>query len=362
MMAEAVGAQQSRAEAGSASRRKASLAVLLGVFGSILISFVFAVGLIFLFSKQPGETLWYYFVGPFLDRFTFFNMLEASIPLMFSGLGMAIAFRSGVTNLGGEGQIFSGAIVAVIVGTAVPGLPGLLGIVLLLAAGAAAGSALAGVSGLLKMKFRISDLLTSYLVASGIVYVINYLILGPYRDPAKITIQSVSIPAAYTLARFVLPSYIHTGIFVALAAAVLVFVMMARTHFGYEMRVTGSNPQFARYAGIDVDRYTVYPMLASGGLIGLGGAMQIVGRYRSCFTDLTAGLGWNGIAVALIARSNPLGVIPAALFYAYLNAGARCAMINSDVTVELAQVISSIIFYLVTAEAAFAFIRRRLGP
>ncbi len=351
-----------RAAGRLSSHQKAGLSVLLGILGSIAVSFIIAVGLVFIFSKQPGTTLWYYFVGPFLDRFSFFNMLESSIPLMFSGLGMAIAFRSGVTNLGGEGQIFSGAIVAVIVATALPGLPGLLGIVLLLASGAAAGSALAGVSGLLRMKFRISDLLTSYLIASGSVYVINFLILGPFRDPAKITIQSISIPASYTLARFLPPSYIHTGIFVALATAVLVFVMMARTHFGYEMRVTGSNAQFARYAGIDVDRYTVYPMLASGGLIGFGGAMQVVGRYHSCFTDLTAGLGWNGIAVALIARSNPLGVIPAALFYAYLNAGARSAMINSDVTVELAQVISAIIFYLVTAEAAFVFIRRRLGP
>ena len=125
--------------------------------------------------------------------------------------------------------------------------------------------------------------------------------------------------------------------------------------------MTGSNPQFARYAGINTATYTVYPMLLSGGLIGLGGALQVVGRYRSCFTDLTAGLGWNGIAVALIARNNPLGVVPAALFYAYLSAGARAAMINSDVTVELAAVISSVIFYLVTAEATFAFIRRRLG-
>ncbi len=343
------------------SHQKNTWAVFIGIMGSILFAFVIAVILIYLFSRQPLNTLRYYFLGPFMDRFTFFNMIESSIPLMFSGLGMAIAFKSGVTNLGGEGQIFSGAIAAVIVGTMIPGLPGLGGIVLLLAAGAAAGAVLAGISGLLRMKFQISDLLTTYLVSSGMVYVINYLILGPFRDPAKVTIQSVSIPAAYMLARFLPPSYLHTGIFLALIVAVLVYFMMSRTHFGYELRVTGSNAQFARYAGIDTAAYTVYPMLLSGGLIGMGGALQVVGRYRSAFTDLTAGLGWNGIAVALIARSNPLGVVPAALFYAYLSAGARVAMINSDVTVELAAVISSVIFYLVTAEATFAFIRRRLG-
>ena len=341
--------------------QKNSLAVLIGIFCSIVVSFIIAVALIFTFSRQPLNTLWYYFLGPFLDSYSFFNMLESSIPLIFSGLGIAIAFKSGVTNLGGEGQIFSGAIVAVILGSSVPGLPGLAGIVMILAAGAAAGAALAGISGVLRMKFKISDLLTSYLISSGIVYIINYLILGPFRDPAKITIQSVSIPSSYTLARFLPPSYIHTGIFIALLTAGVMFVVLRKTHFGYELRATGSNPQFARYAGIDTDRFTVLPMLLSGGLIGLGGAIQIAGRTRSCFTDLTAGLGWNGIAVALIARNNPLGVIPAALFYAYLNAGARAAMINSDVSIELANVISSVIFYLVTAEAAFAFIRRRLG-
>jgi riboflavin transport system permease protein len=343
------------------SHRKNSLAVLIGILGAVIISFVIAVILIFVFSKQPLVTLHYYFVGPFLDRFTFFNMLESSIPLVFSGLGIAVAFRSGVTNLGGEGQIFSGAIVAVVLGTLLPGLPGLPGIAVLLAGGAAAGALLAGLSGLLRMRFKISDLLTTYLISSGMVYVINYLVLGPLRDPAKVTIQSVSVPSRYMLSRFLPPSYIHTGAFIAIAAALLIYFVMTRTHFGYEMRVTGSNPQFARYAGIRVDRYAVLPMLVSGGLIGLGGALQIVGRYRSCFSDLTAGLGWNGIAVALIARNNPLGVIPAALFYAYLSAGARVAMINSDVTVELANVISSVIFYLVTAEAAFSFIRRRLG-
>ena len=141
----------------------------------------------------------------------------------------------------------------------------------------------------------------------------------------------------------------------------LVYFLLYRTHLGYELRASGSNRQFAQYGGINVNQYYVLPLMISGGLIGLGGAIQVAGRYQSCFTDLTAGLGWNGIAVALIARSNPLGVLPAALLYAYLSAGAKAAMINSDVTFELAAIIQSVIFYLITAEAAFSFIRRRLG-
>ncbi|MBU1050607.1 ABC transporter permease [Candidatus Bipolaricaulota bacterium] len=336
------------------------LATFFGILTAIAASLMIAVALIFLLSKEPGRTLYFYFVGPFTSKFVFFNMLESCIPIIFSGLGIAVAFRSGVTNLGGEGQIFAGAMVAVLLGTWFPHLPGIIGTGLLLSGGLVVGALIGSVSGLLRMKWNVSDLLTTYLVSSGLVYVINYLVLGPFRDPTKIRIQSVSIPGSYMLPRIAAPSYLHVGIFGAILAALCVHFLMKYTHTGYHLRVTGSNRQFARYGGINIRRFYVLPLAISGGLIGLGGAMQIVGRYQSCFTDLTAGLGWAGIGVALIARRNPLGVLPAALFYVYLQAGARVAMMNSDVTYEIAAIITSVIFYLITAEVTFAFFRRRL--
>lgn len=336
------------------------LATLLGILTAITVSLLIAIALIFLLSKDPGRTLYFYFAGPFTSRFVFFNMLESSIPIIFSGLGIAVAFRSGVTNLGGEGQIFAGAMIAVLIGTWVPHLPGFIGTALLLTGGLAVGAFVGSVSGFLRMKWNVSDLLTTYLISSGLVYVINYLVLGPFRDPAKIRIQSISIPSSYMLPRIASPSYLHVGIFGAVIAAVCIHFFMKYTHTGYHLRVTGSNRQFARYGGINIRRFYLLPLAISGGLIGLGGAVQIVGRYQSCFTDLTAGLGWAGIGVALIARRNPLGVLPAALFYVYLQAGARVAMMNSDVTYEIAAIITSIIFYLITAEVTFAFFRRRL--
>lgn len=336
------------------------LATFFGILTAITASLLIAVALILLLSKDPWTTLYFYFVGPFTSKFVFFNMLESSVPIIFSGLGIAVAFRSGVTNLGGEGQIFAGAMVAVLLGTWFPHLPGIIGMAVLLTGGLVVGALIGSVSGLLRMKWKVSDLLTTYLISSGLVYVVNYLILGPFRDPAKIRIQSVSIPDSYMLARIASPSYLHVGIFGAVLAAVCIHFLMKYTHTGYHLRVTGSNRQFARYGGINIRRFYVLPLAISGGLIGLGGAVQIVGRYQSCFTDLTAGLGWAGIGVALIARRNPLGVLPAALFYVYLQSGARVAMMNSDVTYEIAAIITSVIFYLITAEVTFAFFRRRL--
>ncbi|MBE0635929.1 ABC transporter permease [Candidatus Bipolaricaulota bacterium] len=336
------------------------LATLLGILTAIVASLMIAVALIFLLSEDPGRTLYFYFVGPFTSKFVFFNMLESSIPIIFSGLGIAVAFRSGVTNLGGEGQIFAGAMIAVLIGTWFPHLPGIVGTAFLLTGGLVVGALIGSVSGLLRMKWNVSDLLTTYLISSGLVYIVNYLILGPFRDPAKIRIQSISIPDSYMLSRIASPSYLHVGIFGAIIAALCIHFLMKYTHTGYHLRVTGSNRQFARYGGINIRRFYVLPLAISGGLIGLGGAVQIVGRYQACFTDLTAGLGWAGIGVALIARRNPLGVLPAALFYVYLQAGARVAMMNSDVTYEIAAIITSVIFYLITAEVTFAFFRRRL--
>ncbi len=337
-----------------------NLATFLGIMTAVVASLLMAVILIFMLSKDPSRTLYYYFAGPFTSKFLFFNMLESCIPVIFSGLGIAVAFRSGVTNLGGEGQIFAGAMVAVVLGVWFPQLPGFVGTLFLLAGGLTIGALIGGVSGFLRMKWNVSDLLSTYLIALGLVQVVNYLILGPFRDPTKIRIQSLSIPRSYMLPRIAPPSYLHAGAFIALAAVLLVYVLMRHTHTGYHLRVTGSNRQFARYGGINIRPFYVLPLAISGGLIGLGGAIQVVGRFQSGFLDLTAGLGWAGIGVALIARRNPLGVLPAALFYVYLQSGARAAMINSDVTSEIAAIITSVIFYLITAEVMFAFFRRRL--
>jgi simple sugar transport system permease protein len=339
---------------------KKNLAEFLGIIFSLLVSFIVAVVLIFVFSRNPGKSLYFYFIGPFLSKYTLGNMLEGAIPLIFSGLGIAIAFRGGVVNLGGEGQIFSGAMAAILVGSYFSQAPRVLGIVAILLGGAIVGSLIAGISGILRAKWNVSDLLTTYLISSGLVYVINYLILGPFRDPKQITIQSISIPSKFMLSKILLPSYLHTGVFLAIIFVFLIDFFLFHSHSGYELRTSGSNPQFAFYGGIRTKTYLILPMVISGALIGLGGAIQIAGRYQSCFTDLTAGLGWNGIAVALIARNNPLGVLPAALFYAYLQAGAQVAMINSDLTYEIVGIIGSVIFYLITAEAAFSFFRKRI--
>ena len=153
--------------------------------------------------------------------------------------------------------------------------------------------------------------------------------------------------------RFFKPSKLDISIVFAVLLAIGTYFFMQRKHWGYEMRMCGLNREFAKYAGINVERYLMVPMAISGGFHGLAGAIAVMGTHYRCLKGVTAGLGWNGIAVALIAKNNPIAVIPAALFFAYLDAGARAAMLHSDVTFELASIARASIFFLVTAQALY---------
>ena len=323
------------------------------------LAFIIAVLLIFLLSKDPGRTIYYFFIGPFTSKYYFGNMLNAAIPLVFTGLGIAIAFKSSVFNLGGEGQVYSGALVATVVCLALPNAGGYLGGFAALFCGLAVGAFLAGLSGFFKMKWGTEELITSFLISGAVVLVVNYFITGPLDDPSNSLLATRTIAEQYHFLKIFPPSRLDISALFAIMTAIFVFFLMYHTHRGYEMRMCGLNREFSRYGGINVSTYVVLPMVLSGALHGLAGGISIFGTYHMAIKEFSFGMGWNGIAVALIARNHPLGVIPAAIFFAYLDAGAKAAMLHSDITFEIAAIVQSIIFYLVTAQAVYSFIKYR---
>jgi simple sugar transport system permease protein len=166
-------------------------------------------------------------------------------------------------------------------------------------------------------------------------------------------LTTARIAEQYQLLLIFKPSKLDISIFFAVATAIGTYFFMQRSHWGYEMRMCGINREFSKYAGINVGKYLLVPMAISGGFHGLAGGITVMGTHYRCLKGVTAGLGWNGIAVALIAKNNPLAVIPAALFFAYLDAGAKAAMLHADVTFELAKIAQGVIFFLVTAQALY---------
>ncbi len=258
--------------------------------------------------------------------------------------------------------MYSGALASTVVCLAFPHGNGYAVGLAAVAAGAALSGAIAGLSGWVRMKWNADEMISSFLLSAAVVLVVNYFITGPLDDPNNNLLQTYAIGAQYGLARVFPPSRLNVSAVFALLAAALVYLFMFKASAGYEMRLCGLNREFARYGGINVKGYLVLPMILSGALHGLAGSLAVLGTYGTLIKGFSAGMGWNGIAVALIARNNPLGVIPAAALFAYLDAGARSAMLYSDVTSEIAVIAQSFIFYLVTAQALYGFLRVKRRP
>jgi simple sugar transport system permease protein len=331
-----------------------------GLLLIVLIALSVLVILALVLSRSPGLTLWYFFLGPLQNRYSFGNMINAAIPLIFGGLGVAVAMQAGSFNLGGEGQIYAGACITVTVALALEPL-GFFGAVVALIAGAAFSGLTAAVSGALKERWNTNELISSFLLSNALILIINYLVTGPLLDPGTNLQATRKVSEAFRLPRILPPSNLSAALFFALAAVLLVHIFLYRSRWGYEIRMTGLSSRFARYGGVNLVRSAVFPMFLSGALYGIAGGMAVYGTYYTVMKEFSAGLGWNGLAVALIARSRPGAVIPAAIFFSWIGSGARLAMQFSDVNSELASIVQAVVF-LLASSLSLREVFSRSGP
>ncbi|MBF9018129.1 MULTISPECIES: ABC transporter permease [unclassified Oceanispirochaeta] len=340
-------------------RKSRYLASVYGLGISLGVAFLVMLIMIFIMSKAPMQTLYYFFVGPLMNKYYLGNMLNAAAPLILTGLGISFAFKSSMFNLGGEGQVYVGGLAATAVCLMIPEMSAVIGIPLSLAAALGAGALVAGLSGYFKYKWKTDELISTFLISNALIFIVDNLITGVLHDPESSLLVSRKIAEQFWFLKILLPSNLNISILFILLLAVLAYFYLFKTHQGYEMRITGLSPEFARYGGINVKKYFLIPMVLSGGLHGLAGAVSVMGTQHMLFKGFSGGMGWNGIAVALIARNHPIAVIPAALFFAYIEAGAKSAMINSDVTMEIAAVVQAVVFYLITAKVIQDLAARR---
>jgi simple sugar transport system permease protein len=244
--------------------------------------------------------------------------------------------------------MYAGAFVTAIAAIALAPL-GYFGAIIAIAAGAVFSGGVAALSGVCKVRWNTNELITTFLMSNALILIINYLITGPFLDPAANLQSTQKIPAAFHLPRILPPSNLSAALIFAVIAVLLGQLFLYRTRAGYEIRICGLNLMFAKYGGISVGWSMTLSMFLSGALYGIGGGMAVYGTYFSAIKEFSSGLGWNALAVALIARSRPAGIIPAALFFAWIESGARMAMQFSDVTFEIASVVQSAVFFLVTS-------------
>ncbi|MCS7351743.1 ABC transporter permease [Thermoflexus sp.] len=290
-------------------------------------------------------------------------------PYVFAGLGIALAFHGGLFNIGAEGQLALGAIVAAWIGYALPPLvggtiPPFLHIPLAILGGALAGALWAAIPGWLKARTGGHEVINTIMMNYIALLMASYLLNGPMRDPSptNVVARTPRIAETARLPRlFADPDLrLHAGFLIALGVALLVAWLLWRTTLGFEIRTVGLNPHAARYAGISIVRITVLTMAMSGFLAGMAGAVQVTGLNYRHELSFNLGYGFDAIAVALLGKVHPLGVVLAAFLFGALRNGASRMQFLTQVPVDLISVIQALILMFVAAEAIVRALYRPL--
>ena len=304
---------------------------LLPVFATLAALLIGAVMLLLL-KVNPIEAYKALWDGAFGSSNAFAETLVKATPLLLVAIGICISFRGDVINIGGEGQMIIGAILATWVGLTFTTLPGWVVITLAMLAGFLGGAIWGGIPGFLKAYFSVNEILSTVMMNAIAVQLMNFLLRGPMIDPAQAEVasqipQTARLLEIFRLPRFI-PTRLHFGALIAVVLAILVYILLWRTTLGYRIRAVGQNPHAARYAGIKVPRYIVLALLFSGAFAGLAGAIQVYGVNYRMITDgsasgFTGSAGFNGIVAALFGQLHPLWSIPASVLFGALLVGAN---------------------------------------
>ncbi len=288
------------------------------------------------------------------------NSLLAATPIIFTGLGTAIAFRAGVFNVGVEGSLYMGAIAAAWVGFTFIDMPSAMLIVFAFLAAALAGGLWGLIPGYLKARLRVDEVVTTIMLNYVAIEFTSYMVQsGPLFVPGMANAMSKTIAEQAQLPRLVARSQLNSSFFLALVCVGLMIFIMQRTRLGYETRLTGDNPLFARWSGVMVGKTILVVMFISGLLGGFAGAGQVLGVHYNFTARFSRGFGFDGMTIALLARNSPLGVLIGALLFGVLRSGGTTIEVFTDVPIDLVDIVQALIIFFVAIDLNLDFLGRR---
>ncbi|NLC64701.1 MAG: ABC transporter permease [Erysipelothrix sp.] len=290
----------------------------------------------------------------------FYDMLASMIPIMFTGLATTVMFSANQFNLGSEGGIMLGAFAAALSGIYLPLPPVILPIVSILIGAFVTMLALL-IPAVFKAKLGVSEMVNSLMLNYIIMYVINFVLATFVADRSKGQLQSLPIQGHAALPQLVGGgSKLSIGFILGIVAVILVTIFMYRTRWGYNIRMIGKNLDFAKYSGINVVFYIILAQALGGILAGMGGAVEMLGRYNAYDWKALPGYGWTGVTVAILAGNNPAFVPFAAFFMAFLSKGTELMSTYSHVPAQLINIIQAVIFLFFAANNFLSRYRQRL--
>ncbi len=295
------------------------------------------------------------FNGAFGSAYNFSQTLVKTIPLIFTGLAVAIGFQSGLLNIGAEGQLFWGAFATAIIVLTFPGLPALLLVPLGIIVGALAGGIWAGIPGYLKSKTGAHEVVTTIMFNYIAILGTTFLIKNYFKEAGPVD-QTEKIPEAAQLPEIMEHTDLSWALLIAFIVVIVISFILNKTSLGYDIKAVGQNASAAEYGGINSGKMTVITMMISGAVAGLAGSMIVMGVLHRFITNFSPGYGFTGIAVAVMGKNRPWGVLLAALLFGALEAGGMSMQLFAKIPKDLMTVVQGLVILFVAAPSLYNII------
>lgn len=287
-----------------------------------LAALIIGAGLILLAGLNPIMAYHALFMGAFSDIYGLSSTLIKTTPLIFAGLGVALAFKGGYFNVGVEGQLYLGGLGATLVGLYSRGLHPAVHITLALSAGFVFGALWSFVPGFLKARYEVNEIITCIFMHFIGMLFIEYMAAGPLFEKGAPAAMSPEIAESARLPIIIPDTDVHLGLVICVVLGLIMQFVFSKTTIGYQVSAIGLNPTACRYAGMNIMKSVILLALVSGGLAGLAGASEVMGLKHRLFDRFSPGYGIDAIVIAFMAKSNPLGVMAGSLFFGALRSGA----------------------------------------
>jgi len=325
---------------------------------AVVITFLLVSLMVLATGANPGEVFYELLINPLTKNTARAEVLVQAIPLVLTGVAVTFAFVGGYYNIGAEGQLYAGALAAAWLGPQLEGQPPLVSILIVIVAGFIAGALWALTPALLKVRFQIDEVVTTLLLNPVMLFIVDALLNGPWRDPVSQWPQSPPIAVSAQFPQLIPRTRVHLGALLAVLALLALWWIARRTRFGLELRAAGLGRDAARFMGVRVGRVMLTAALVSGGIAGIAGVSEVAGIHYHLIRDISPGYGYTGVIVAMLGGLSAWGVGLAGLFLALIDTGALSASRALDIPVYLGEIIQAVL--LLVTLAALLLTRYRL--